>query len=381
MTIETTRDIAQLDRFLTSIFEGLPIAPGTICRIAYQFLENWGVRVTDENRGWIERRSEKSYIREWSSGTKETNDAIEKATREADLGGNSFLNTMVATTAVKALLEMYEPGRRIRICDVGTGAGDTISAILDSMQSYRLQDIVKQCSFYLIEPSVDRLRHATRRLEKHGIIERRVKPEFIGMGTTEGRIFGDLKDGIFDLIVSSAVFHHLSFPTYLNRINDKLTNDGALIIGDWYTTIWQHPAYMVPVLQGIGAEQERIVEFERFFNLDTHNIRELDGKLRLEQKEANKRMYDYIFHMVREMKTLKVRSQLLLFEAHESVDDRLGKLERAGFEISVERLRESTVMKSIVSGFEPGGERPYLSLFRKKHDIAGVIPVKKKVST
>ncbi len=334
-------ELEQIDLFLKTICDDLAMTPGSIFRIAGQHLANWGIEVNKtKNEKWIEERSKRAYYEEWEGGTGDANAAIEKAIEKAGLEyGNKDLNSVLADTVVRILSDVsgviQDRTRDFAIIDIGAGTGDTTVAILDAMQSSSVTEaLASKCHFYVLEPSFKRLNEVFERLEEHPL-----KPRKTLISSNLEEYLRTVKRESFNMVVSNAVFHHMGFLTHLRLLREGLAKNGIMVIGDWYTTVWQHPAYLAPILRTLGARDMDVRRFENFFNVKKGDLELVEEKLTPRQLEANRQMLAYVIALAEELRNVGTKSQLRFFEAHESLENRLGKMRAAGFETDMEQLR------------------------------------------
>jgi 2-polyprenyl-3-methyl-5-hydroxy-6-metoxy-1,4-benzoquinol methylase len=328
---------------LDEVFKGLRMAPGSVCMIACQYLKNWGIHVNEDNQEFIEGKSLDGYRRQWRSSSSLTHQMINNASSKAGITyNNNQLNQMLASMVMGVIEEMAKVvlGRRIRILDIGAGDGKTTIAVLDQMKSMGQEQLAGCCKFILLDPSPTALAAAYTRIGDRGV----VLP--IG-GTLEDYFEEDPRP--LDMIISNAVFHHFSFPTFLGKINEKLVDDGVMIVGDWHTTIWSQPAFIVPILRMLNAEESKIRLFEMTFNVKKGDLEGHERELTPMQRESNRRMLEYEKYLSEELKGTEQASPLLLFEAHESLDDRMAKYREKGFVTDLEELKKKRWCSSIKS--------------------------------
>jgi len=341
---ETHGAIAEVDHILDDVFRGLRMAPGSICMIACQYLKNWGIMVNDENREFIEEKSLDGFRRQWRSSSSLTHQMINNASSRAGITyNNNQLNQMLASMAMGVIEEMARDcagKKRIRVLDIGAGDGKTTIAVLDQMRSMGQEQLAGRCKFILLDPSPVALAAAHTRIGERGA----VLP--IG-GTLEDYFDEDPKSP--DIVISNAVFHHFSFPTFLGRIYEKLADDGVMVVGDWHTTIWSQPAFIVPILRMLNAEESKIRRFEMVFNVKKGDIERFERELTPMQRESNRRMLEYENYLSMELKGTEQATPLLLFEAHESLEDRMGKYRDTGFVTDLNELKEKKWCGSIRS--------------------------------
>lgn len=362
-------ELKKLDADLQKICENIDYKPGSIFRIASQYMANWGITITDENRDWIIKQARSSYIEEWQRGTSDSNEAIELAVNDAELSmGNLKLNVALAESIAEILPYIVKKNGSAIVCDIGAGAGDTTIAILDELERRDEEKCVNNTHFYLIEPSIRRIMVAKKSIEEHPY------GKSVGNITlVESDDYNHLpiiKDSIFNIVYSNAVFHHMGFSDHFNILNKKIANDGALIIGDWYTTIWKYPSFLVPILRGLGLEHDRLEFFKARFSIRDQDERRFLKNLTAEQLEANEGMIKFELAIRERFRDIPPHSRLFFLEAHESLDDRRNKLTNAGFEIDLEMMRKheyyaclkKAVRKTYPSKKSPGEHGEFASV-------------------
>jgi hypothetical protein len=343
--VNSIDQLEKLDQWFCQLCEGLSYKPGNIFRIAGQYLKNWGITVTDDNKGWLEEMSLLSYKHEWKGASPSTLEAIRVAGTRAGLTlGNEELNEILAEMATDVLLGMDDGQRRFVIGDVGAGTGDTSMAILDDLSKTREgRELMRRCHFYLLEPAFDEMTRAKGALEgfRIGLEEFNFEIGHTMVNQTMETHFPMLPRGpMFDLLVSNAVFHHMTFPTYLGRIYEKLADDGVAVIGDWHTTIWQYPAFVVPILVDLGMDGQKLQEFKTRFEIREADRGQYEKQLKDHQVAANSAMYEFEGYLGQEFQSLKPEERLYFLEAHESLGDRLGKMRECGFCVDMSELKE-----------------------------------------
>ncbi len=330
----------KLDRDLQEICSMLEYQPGSIFRIASQYYSNWGIDITPENTEWLLNRSRTSYLEEWERGTRASNEAIELAVQDAGLtNGNLKLNTTLAQSVADILPQIVLARKNAVVCDVGAGAGDTTIAVLDELERRDEGETARATHFYLVEPSIQRLAVAEKNIGNHPY------GKSIGLTLVKSDDYNHLpmvRDSLFDAVYSNAVFHHMSFTTHFKNLHRKIVDDGALIIGDWFTTVWKHPGFIVPIFKGLGMDTERIEAFKSRFGIRDDDVKRLEEKLDPDQKEANYEMVRFEQMIMRRFRDIPSESRLFFLEAHESLGDRIHKLERCRFQTDIDEMKKHT---------------------------------------
>jgi len=368
--ISSVKELEALDNAFSAITRGLAIESGTLFRIAYQYLANWGVKVTKDNKEMMEDRVEKINKREWKYG-KQLDIMVHRAVARAGLAKDNYdLNTMLADMAAPILDDMDDGKRVFRIADLGAGEGDTSIALLDKLQNVlgreRSFDLANRMDLYLFEPSPDRLSAAYKNIENMPL-----QPRHLEHGSTISRSFGSIKPISFDIVISSAALHHLPLPDYIHQMREKLVEDGVIVIGDWYHTFCAHPAYTVRLMKNIGADDHRIEEFRKLFgvsddeNWDIENFLKANG-FSDSQKSNNEVALLYLTMLADEMKKRREakieererkkavgmdewkeddekQPRFFFLEALESFSERKKKIEGENFETSINELQAKKI--------------------------------------
>lgn len=335
------RDLESIDENVADITKDLSMQPGSVFRVACQYLENWGVQIAPENIEWIKETALQSYMKEYEGTGEEINAAIRRAivatglaSRSGDEEGDIILNRNIGGMAVNHLLAIHEGKKKFIICDIGAGDGGTTVAILDGLaRTEETMELASFCEFHLIEPSFKRIKSAVEdRLEKHPV---KVKYS-IHTGTHE-EFVPMRKDGTVDMIVSSAVYHHMPFPDYLDDLYDVLSPDGVLVMGDWFYNIFEHPARIIPLLEDLGLTKKNMDRFRNYFGIP-FDTKEINKNLTTEQERTNRKFRKYTSSLAEELG--KIGKIQYFIEGYELVSERMEKMRQAGFETDISELRE-----------------------------------------
>jgi SAM-dependent methyltransferase len=337
---ERIPDLELLEKRFQEACEGLIYKPGSIFRIASQYLQNWGILPGPANKDFIDTQSTRSYFEEWRRGTRESNDAIHRAVTGANLPySNPEINMELGLMATEIIVAMAREKERIVIADIGAGAGDTTSALLDFLD-FATEDgsIASRCHFYLLEPSISRLAVAESMLQSHAI-NNKAPVDYTLVSSNHKAHLPLLAEGGFDMVISNAVCHHMTFPDYLTDFNRMLAPDGAAVIGDWHTVIWSQPAFVLQLLERFGAGARHKEQFEYIFNIRKGDLARLEHALPDHHRESSRMMREFEARIANEFRAIPQESRLFFLEAHESLEDRVAKMADAGFETDLDELR------------------------------------------
>ncbi|MFH1520649.1 MAG: methyltransferase domain-containing protein [Candidatus Micrarchaeota archaeon] len=326
--IESISDLERLDDRFQDICSNLIVPPGTLFRIVSSYLEQWGILVTPENAAWIEKRGQESYRTEWRTTPGTSYNAIDNAIEIAGLGhDNKNMNAALANIAARALIEKVrtkDREKKLVVLDVGSGTGGTTGALI-SVLNIMAPTVLEHCTFLLLEMAferhVDAMKNTLRGTNAEVLPQTREFYEhFEGSGS-----------GTIDLIISNAVFHHMTTTRYIDLLHSRLRDDGLVIMGDWYTAIWSHPGFFMQVMKELGANARELLAFQQEFDVSDWQTQEEEERLGMGERETNRQMKRFVKCLADQMQRVPRGERLLLLEGHERFTDRMKKFDEGGF--------------------------------------------------
>ncbi len=338
-------EINKLNRRLREICKGIPIESGEIQRLAHQYLARFRIEITGRNLARLRKESRESYRDEWARGTAESNLAIGRAIETIGLGqGDMELNRGAAELLVDILLGMDNGRRWFNIADLGAGTGNTTDAVLEVMgRDPKTVRLAQRCTFYLVEPSPDRLADAKETASRNSINDKlkknRMRLKCTPKCDTLEHFLDSEQSKHLDAVICSGVLHHCTFPEHFDMMYKALTDDGVLVIGDWHNNLFSHPANLIGLLARLGVCADRIRDYKLLFNVTEQDAKEFEMGLGEGDRIANNYFADFIVAMANELRYVEQRSRLFFFEALESLPERVEKIQKAGFETDIDELR------------------------------------------
>jgi len=359
--VNTKEDILELDAMVQGLVSKLSYPMGSILKIAGRYLNNWKIEVSDDNQKELEKMSLERYFDSWGKASKETLVAIKTATKDAYFEvDNSTLNEHVGKMAVEVLAEMAkkDKDRQIRIVDIGAGDGETTGAVFDAIVNQEAFELAERCRFILIEPSEDNIHNAAKNLKKHRISHHH-RPKFTTIGCDNHNFLEELKEERYDMVISSAVFHHMIFPGFLDQISGSLAKDGVLVFGDWYTSIFRHPAFVAEILQKLDIDKAGLSQFTSLFDISEGDAKNFRKGLDPDEIINNYRMEKYIMLIGKEFLKIPPENRDEFLEGHVAFEERTEDLEKKGFATDIKELKENHAgfchMDSNIRSLDPHG--------------------------
>jgi SAM-dependent methyltransferase len=333
----------------------LPCQLGSVLRIASQYFSNWGIKIDERELKSLERYSIEAYKNEWENVDADVYTAIHEAVIDSNLGdGNHQLNMEIAKFASEIIAGKICRMEKIVMADIGAGTGDTSGSILAEIKTRLGVEALKKIEIYFVEPA-DESNIQIKNLMK------KTYPEvnYQRVMATDYANLQMLKKNTFDLVVSNAVFHHHSFPTYLHDLHRIIKKDGFLIIGDWYTEIWESPLNIAYLLkEAFRIKEEAVNRFIAIFdsNKSWPHVVEYWNSKSDEEKTRNEGMFLYVKNLAKRLEEKRKAQEkeeiitctacppkpslsLNLLEAHERYEERLKKMDAAGFETDIKEIK------------------------------------------
>ena len=370
--VKTIDDITTLDAMAQEATSKLIYPMGSLLKISGHYLSNFCIEIPVGIKPGIEKLSLQKYFDGWKRAGKLTMDAIKTATREAGFPlDNSNLNEHVGKMTVEVLRAMaeHDKTKTFTIVDIGAGEGETTRAVFDAILHLEAFELAERCEFILIEPSKTNLMAASDTLEEHGVHAVHPIP-FSIIGKTNHDFLGRLKDGSVDMAISSAVFHHMIFPSYLSVINECLVEGGVLVVGDWYTSVFNHPALVAEILEELDIERDQLKRFQSIFDVSPGEAKDLSSKLNADERYTNKRMRKYIVAIGQKFLKIPPEQRDEFLEGHTSYHERKQDLDRSGFLTDFKDLKGHpgfSKLSANVRDLEPYGAAK-VGAFVKSHD-------------
>jgi len=334
-------EIKEHDEKSWEIFKGsgLPIRPGSICKLREQNQEAWGVKVTPENKEWMKERAESFY-------KKDITESEEKG-KSVDLKGLKIqpyqhyiqsgirLIGKIAREVVRKLEKKKDS--TIKICEIGGRSGTLTVPIVFEINDLD-EKLVDRTQFYIVEPSQKRLEIAERTLPMYGIDEiRKTKAGGFSLEhKTDEQFLSTQKNNEFDILISFFHCHNKPFSDHLTEMKRVLKNNGALIMIDNYSPMWQHPLFVYELIKDIGAGDKILDNFKAYFDINCKNRPALEKF----EAEALKDHKDYWMKVVKEIREGRYETEKPIFflKAHSTVAQRIEMLNSHGFSVEKDRI-------------------------------------------
>ncbi len=360
------RELEAYNTELQTVFERtpIPLIPGTIFRLPSEAYENWGIDVTPENREFLETRSESSYRDYFTSANFPFGDAKGVLTTALRRSTTMSMISFMAHISAEALLSIDDGKREFNFCSIGERKGTLISAVVQALrETPEGKALVDRTTFWLVDFQPTKLESARQQLEQlHGV---KVRVE----AKSDDEFLADCSNRRFDLMAFLSFLHHKSFLSdYLLRVKSVLTDDAALVMGDWHSMLWYHPTLIYKLLSRLGVDHGTLDDFRVLTNTELAiNTSRLYSPDELSALELH---MEYIIAVVDKVRKLSLSSppRVHFLDGNDTSRNREKKLVTAGFECD----------PNIIRAAFPRLKVPPAQRFVNGSDFARVITARKR---
>lgn len=252
--LTSIEDIERFDMEYWEVTKGLPFRTGSILRAPSSAYGNWGILVTDENRGKLSQMAD--FFREKDIVERESNQEIEKIEKSSQSASIRGRMAKMIGDMTKEVLRSVDNGRReFRVCNLGASTGQVAIAVAAALnRDSRTADILPRTTFYLVDYSGRKLDMARKGLEMYKPGQIRTEPK------RDNEFFGET--GLeFDAVVCLGHLHKKPFLDVLANIHSSLVEKGVLVSGDWHSSLCDEPYFMYRLLDMMGTERRRLDMF------------------------------------------------------------------------------------------------------------------------
>jgi hypothetical protein len=257
--ITSVQEIVEFDRRLRQITEGLPrpLRLGSILRLPEIAYPNWGVGLTEANRGALRTLADSFYMMDAEECRVGRFGKDELHWLKKDLASSTqeSMGTFISRFVQETLLSMDDGSRIFRIANVASGRGMLCSAIVTAMQEDPdSEGLLERTEFHLVD-SAEKLASAENNLRGLGV-------KTVPHAMTDDA-FLNASGEQFDFVVALSHLHRKPFlGAYLSAVHSRLSDGGLLISGDWHSTLCHTPSYIYELLERIGLEHNRLNLFD-----------------------------------------------------------------------------------------------------------------------
>lgn len=247
-------DIESFDDALCDVTKGLPIRTGSVTRVASSDYHRWGIGLTEDNAWALKDLVEWYRLKDMREMERYPEKEFVQATSFVS-GLRSSMARVMAFIIKEMMLSIDDGKREFAVCDLAAGRGKASTAIAAALRSDEVSmKILERTVFHLVDFSAAKLAQAQAGLEIYS--PKAIKTH----ARSDDEFFGETGER-FDLVVSLAHLHKKSFPEIYSSISNALLENGALVSGDWHSSMCQHPIFIYQLLERMNIEARRLDMF------------------------------------------------------------------------------------------------------------------------
>ncbi len=357
-------DIKRFDQRFCEVTKGLPIRTGSISRVPSEVYHRWGIGLTPENRQALAEMSEgfrrKDYdYRKLYGPTNQYEDTPFTRTVKTNLA-------RMIGIVVKEIMKSLDDGTRsFRICDIATGRGRALTAIATALRSDRITEgIIERTSFNLVDFNAVNLPSATANLEQF-------RPGEVRAHSMKDEDFLADHADQFDIIVSLCHFHKKPFPDIYGKVFSALREGGALVSGDWHSSLCNHPSSVYQLLEKMRIESRRLDMFKELMgNLVDPVTCPFMSIEQIKSIHDHQTHWADVYHAIITSPTQVTQPRIFVLGAFDTTQAREQKLRDAGFSIDnadISRAFPKAKLPVLPKWIVPGSDRASVMMGIKPH--------------
>jgi hypothetical protein len=320
------------------------IRPGCPFKVAAkEAYQNWGIEITPDNRDYL--RVMATYFHQKDLEQREEE---RKSVDPRDLTIQPYAQYLVSiihkvAEIVKGMVPVWKRKKDVvKICILGARRSEFISHLVASVREAN-EKVFERTQFYIIEPSQKRLERVSAELRIQSIKEITntgdggYSPEH----KTDAVFFSTRPDNEFDLIIPFFLCHDKSFTNHLLETRRKLRDDGAILIADTFSPLWQHPLFVYKLLSDMHIDTQMLQQFKEFYSISCSDLPSLEAQFNSFELAALNEHKDYWLRAFVEIQSGRypLTKPIFLLKAHRTVRQERACLEENGFSLDKKSIR------------------------------------------
>ena len=333
--ITSVEGLAEFNGRLIDITRHLPVCIGSVFKIDSAFYPNWGIGLTPDNGEFVKGEASKFYKKDYDERI--INPETERVLMtEPKKNSEQRMREFIAIIVREVLRhKMREGGDSFTVCDVPCRDGRLSAAIAHALhRDPEMRPILDITTFQLVDASQKKTIEARRSLNQFG-------GNAMDILMSDENFFSGIPHGTIDVVVSLSHFHHKPFlGGLLAKVRESLARDGVLVVGDWHSLLCSHPYFMKHLFDNIWLDSGRKQLFEDLMG------GRLAAQPAIETTEERMALMDHVVHWRQVYEKLKAgtispKPRVYVLGAYDTSEQRVKKLEDAGFVLDQSRIRKA----------------------------------------
>jgi hypothetical protein len=251
-----------------------------------------------------------------------------------------------AGATVKELLKSQKRKERITIAEIpARRIPASFSVAVAMWNDDDTREDFERTTFHLVNYDASKMNHALKQMQRYMVsdIESHWKQ-------TDTDFLKNQPDGSIDIIISLMHLHRKPFLSdYLMDLHRVLSDDGILIIGDWHSTLFDHPVNLCDFLLGTMNAQNEVDEVRRLLGSELMRP-DINVKLTPEETKANETHRRYLNEVYKEIQAanLGLPPRIHIFGAYRTSIDQMEELQFCGFDTDIAVIRRNNPESNLV---------------------------------
>ncbi|NYZ73701.1 methyltransferase domain-containing protein [Candidatus Micrarchaeota archaeon] len=329
-------DIERFDREFWEITKGLPIRTGSLTRLNSASFRLWRIGLTEENKPQIKALGDEFRRRDYIEMKNDSTIEGMETTNWSTMLRNSMARVMVHL-AGEVLTALDGADREFHICELASGYGKTSISLASSLHAQGSDDLLSRMHFHFVDYSQEKLERTAYNLKPY-------RPAGIELAQqNDEQCLASATTAKFDIIFSLCHMHKKPFlGDLLEWIHERLAKKGAVISGDWHSSLSAHPRLLLRLLERIGAEPAKRRLLEDMFQ---NSLREPLPEMNAEESSAAIDHQEYWASVYNEIltspSTKAMKSRHYVLSAFDTSKQRQELMEERGFTLDMDKIRKA----------------------------------------
>lgn len=283
------------------------------------------------------REGDEAYKVEWERGSQTQIIYVAEAAKLAGLGdANQQLRE-----AVGKIFKHLAKKKNDKIIYLEPGAGASTLVLFEELEKDGFD--LERIEAFLLEPSKERIESLAENLHKKFGLKR--GRNFIAEAARDYDAPRYVKDKKLDFVVYVAtIHHHPDRKIALRLMYDLMKSDGTILIGDWFNSMWEHPARVYNLLQSIDWEtkKEDLETFSKLFPNCSEKLELEDEKIIRSNEQISRfwRSWAKVRENAIKSGEFSENDEIYMLEAHTPVYRLVRDLKESGFDTQTEEIKE-----------------------------------------
>jgi hypothetical protein len=337
--VTSKKDIIAHDKRFWKITKNLPLRTGSLLRIRKESLHRYGIDISRLSGKEVEE------LRKFS----ETYHRIDLEDQEQQPKIDGFLQTewredrrremsqYTGQTVKELLKSMVLKKDHIRVAEIPARQRPACFSVAVALwNDPDVTHLLDSATFELVNFDIAKMQSAIREMERYHVHDVNANWK-----KTDMEFLSSQKDGSIDIIITLMHLHKKAYLSdYLMEVRRVLSDEGVLVIGDWHSTLFDHPVNTFDFLTNTMGTHSEANEIRKLLGPELMRPDPNVG-LTPEEINANKVHLAYLNEVYRTIQeaNLGLPPRIHIFGSYRTSADQMEELGYCGFETDIETIK------------------------------------------